>query len=99
MMYFINVFLVAMMSILDAATNDLAQLINNLDLEATPGTPDMTPLDRLLFSLQRHGKFTQDEASPTKKSRGEILAQSKGASKELAGGSPRQLVCSQFPRA
>jgi serine/arginine repetitive matrix protein 2 len=32
------------MSILDAATNDLAQLINRLDLEATPGTPDMTPL-------------------------------------------------------
>ncbi|KAF8148662.1 hypothetical protein B0H34DRAFT_802878 [Crassisporium funariophilum] len=35
-------------SILDAATNDLALLINNLDLQATPGTtpntPDMTPL-------------------------------------------------------
>ena len=33
-----------MISVLDAATNDLAQLINKLDLEATPGTPDMTPL-------------------------------------------------------
>ncbi|KAF8060726.1 hypothetical protein FPV67DRAFT_304096 [Lyophyllum atratum] len=32
------------LSILDAATNDLAQLINHLDLEATPGTPDMTPI-------------------------------------------------------
>lgn len=32
------------LSILDAATNDLAQLINNLDLQATPTTPDMTPL-------------------------------------------------------
>lgn len=32
------------LSILDAATNDLAQLINNLDLEATPNTPDLTPL-------------------------------------------------------
>src|ERR1700683_2059946 len=28
------------MSVLDAATNDLAQLINHLDLEATPGSPD-----------------------------------------------------------
>ncbi|PPQ91217.1 hypothetical protein CVT25_001175 [Psilocybe cyanescens] len=32
------------LSILDAATNDLAMLINNLDLQATPSTPDMTPL-------------------------------------------------------
>ncbi|KAF9439512.1 hypothetical protein P691DRAFT_769556 [Macrolepiota fuliginosa MF-IS2] len=32
------------LSILDAATNDLVQLINNLDLEATPATPDLTPL-------------------------------------------------------
>ncbi|KAF7437378.1 hypothetical protein PC9H_004217 [Pleurotus ostreatus] len=32
------------MSILSAATNELAQLINNLDLEATPNTPDLTPL-------------------------------------------------------
>ena len=30
--------------ILDAATNDLALLINTLDLQATPITPDMTPL-------------------------------------------------------
>ncbi|TFK19266.1 hypothetical protein FA15DRAFT_709141 [Coprinopsis marcescibilis] len=32
------------LSVLSAATNDLAMLINNLDLEATPATPDMTPL-------------------------------------------------------
>jgi len=32
------------MSILDAATNDLAQLINRLDLQATPGTPDVSPI-------------------------------------------------------
>lgn len=33
------------LSILDAATNDLALLINNLDLQATPSTPgDLTPL-------------------------------------------------------
>ena len=31
------------MSVLDAATNDLAQLINILDLEATPGSVEMTP--------------------------------------------------------
>ena len=30
--------------ILDAATNNLALLINTLDLQATPMTPDMTPL-------------------------------------------------------
>jgi serine/arginine repetitive matrix protein 2 len=32
------------LSILDAATNDLALLINTLDLQATPITPDLTPL-------------------------------------------------------
>ncbi|KAG6896181.1 hypothetical protein C0992_009839 [Termitomyces sp. T32_za158] len=32
------------LSILDAATNDLAQLINHLDLQATPATPDVTSL-------------------------------------------------------
>jgi len=31
------------LSILSAATNDLALLINTLDLQATPSTPDMTP--------------------------------------------------------
>ncbi|KAG6835886.1 hypothetical protein H0H93_013662 [Arthromyces matolae] len=32
------------LSILDAATNNLAHLINHLDLEATTTTPDLTPL-------------------------------------------------------
>lgn len=36
--YFLGV-----LSILSAATNDLALLINTLDLQATPSTPDMTP--------------------------------------------------------
>ncbi|KAF8839757.1 hypothetical protein BDN67DRAFT_736710 [Paxillus ammoniavirescens] len=50
------------MSLLDAATNDLAQLINRLDLEATPGTPDMTPMSqRSPFSLGR-----QNGATPAK---------------------------------
>ncbi|KAI1792344.1 hypothetical protein LXA43DRAFT_354749, partial [Ganoderma leucocontextum] len=33
-----------MLSLLDAATNDLASLINRLDLEATPGSTNNTPL-------------------------------------------------------
>ena len=35
---------IGVLSILDAATNDLALLINTLDLQATPITPDITPL-------------------------------------------------------
>jgi hypothetical protein len=35
---------IGVLSILDAATNDLALLINTLDLQATPITPDLTPL-------------------------------------------------------
>ncbi|KAF8429851.1 hypothetical protein L210DRAFT_3652038 [Boletus edulis BED1] len=34
------------MSLLDAVTNDLAQLINRLDLEATPESVEMTPLSQ-----------------------------------------------------
>jgi serine/arginine repetitive matrix protein 2 len=36
----------AVISLLDAATNDLAQLINKLDLEATPGSVEMTPMSQ-----------------------------------------------------
>jgi serine/arginine repetitive matrix protein 2 len=36
----------AAMSLLDAATNDLAQLINRLDLEATPGSVEVTPISQ-----------------------------------------------------
>ena len=36
----------AVMSVLDAATNDLAQLINILDLEATPRSVEMTPMSQ-----------------------------------------------------
>ncbi|KAG8220621.1 hypothetical protein J3R82DRAFT_2877 [Butyriboletus roseoflavus] len=43
----------AVMSLLDAATNDLAQLINRLDLEATPGSVEMTPMShRSQFFLE-----------------------------------------------
>ncbi|KIJ60131.1 hypothetical protein HYDPIDRAFT_32553 [Hydnomerulius pinastri MD-312] len=49
----------AVISLLDAATNDLAQLINRLDLEATPGTPDMTPMSRRSpFSLERSNNMS-----------------------------------------
>ncbi|KAF8878425.1 hypothetical protein BD779DRAFT_1663807 [Infundibulicybe gibba] len=51
------------LSILDAATNDLAQLINHLDLEATPATPDMTPLRPSPLSAD---KQTDYDMSPTK---------------------------------
>jgi serine/arginine repetitive matrix protein 2 len=48
------------MSLLDAATNDLAQLINRLDLQATP---DMSPMSGRSPSL-----FTSSQAgSPTKR--------------------------------
>ncbi|KAF5376919.1 hypothetical protein D9615_007315 [Tricholomella constricta] len=75
------------LSILDAATNDLAQLINHLDLEATPGTPDMTPLrpsPELLNSLYKNrsspGAYEMD--SPTKnKSKNFILPMDSPAKK------------------
>ncbi|GLB36845.1 hypothetical protein LshimejAT787_0311320 [Lyophyllum shimeji] len=56
------------LSILDAATNDLAQLINHLDLEATPATPDMTPLrpSAALFGSLSKGGSPGDYDSPTK---------------------------------
>jgi hypothetical protein len=53
------------MSILNTMTNDLALLINRLDLQATPGTPDMMPL-RLSVGNSRSALCTND-ASPTKK--------------------------------
>ena len=39
------------MSLLDAATDDLASLINRLDLEATPRTPDVSPFGSAQRSL------------------------------------------------
>ncbi|KAI0339201.1 hypothetical protein BDW22DRAFT_606971 [Trametopsis cervina] len=41
------------LSILDAATNDLASLINRLDLEATPASRNNSPLKRSPLSLRR----------------------------------------------
>jgi hypothetical protein len=48
-----------MISLLDAATNDLAQLINRLDLEATP---DMMPMSVRSLSLLH----PSEAGSPTK---------------------------------
>ncbi|KAI6113748.1 hypothetical protein EDD16DRAFT_1802786, partial [Pisolithus croceorrhizus] len=49
----------AVMSLLDAATNDLAQLINRLDLEATPGSRDISPRsNRSPSSLDQPGSPT-----------------------------------------
>ncbi|KAG6330873.1 hypothetical protein ID866_8216 [Astraeus odoratus] len=45
---------IAVLSLLDAATNDLAQLINRLDLEATPGSRDISPRSGRSPSLLDH---------------------------------------------
>ena len=42
------------MSLLDAATNDLASLINRLDLEATPCAPDVSSFTSVQRSLANH---------------------------------------------
>jgi hypothetical protein len=59
------------MSILDAATNELAQLINHLDLEATPGTPDVSPLRP---SLQDSTSKKNDPESPLRAGLRESMA-------------------------
>jgi len=52
----------AVMSVLDAATNDLAQLINIPNLEATPGSVEMA-------SMSQRSPFLLDpSASPPPKS-------------------------------
>ena len=64
----------AVMSLLDAATNDLAQLINRLDLEATPGSVEVTPTgQRSSFLLEPSANFPPSKRltteSPVKDSR------------------------------
>ncbi|KAF8814601.1 hypothetical protein BYT27DRAFT_7249906 [Phlegmacium glaucopus] len=54
------------LSILDAATNDLALLINTLDLQATPATPDMTPLRPSPLTAEKIAAAEYD-GSPRKK--------------------------------
>ncbi|KAI0027700.1 hypothetical protein K488DRAFT_90544 [Vararia minispora EC-137] len=63
---------ICMLSLLDAATNDLASLISRLDLEASPGTPNGSPL-RLSPSLSKLFRDSpglpggKDYGSPIKK--------------------------------
>lgn len=52
-------------SLLDAATDDLASLINRLDLEATPRTPDVSPLASLQRSLTNRGSTSTLESPLT----------------------------------
>ena len=58
--------LLGVLSILDAATNDLALLINTLDLQATPATPDITPLRPSPLLAKATGAIDYD-GSPRKK--------------------------------
>ena len=53
------------MSLLDAATDDLASLINRLDLEATPRTPDVSPLSSSQRSLANRGSTATLESPLT----------------------------------
>ena len=52
-------------SLLDAATDDLASLINRLDLEATPCTPDISPLASVQRSLANRGSTATLESPLT----------------------------------
>jgi len=54
------------MSLLDAATDDLASLINRLDLEATPRTPDVSPFASVQRSLANRGSSTNLESPSTR---------------------------------
>ena len=53
------------LSLLDAATDDLASLINRLDLEATPRTPDVSPFASAQRSLANRGSTTTLESPLT----------------------------------
>ena len=53
------------MSLLDAATDDLASLINRLDLEATPCTPDVSPFASAQRSLTNRGSAATLESPLT----------------------------------
>jgi serine/arginine repetitive matrix protein 2 len=71
------------LSILDAATNDLAQLINTLDLEATPhATPDMTPHRRRSDPQESPTKFLLEKLSPLS-SRSKTLRESSNSMASL----------------
>ena len=58
---------IGVLSILDAATNDLALLINTLDLQATPNTPDLTPLRPSPLPAEKVAGTLEYDGSPKKK--------------------------------
>jgi hypothetical protein len=58
---------IGVISILDAETNDLALLINTLDLQATPNTPDVTPLRPSPFPSEKLPGTPEYNGSPKKK--------------------------------
>ena len=67
-----NIFIfIAVISILNAATSDLASLINRLDLQATPDASGFTPGSQFGSSTNRYGtpaKKDDVEKTPSKKS-------------------------------
>lgn len=56
-------------SLLDAATDDLASLINRLDLEATPRTPDISPFASVQRSLVNRESTATLESPSTRAKR------------------------------
>ena len=58
--------LLGVLSILDAATNNLVLLINTLNLQATLATPDITPIWPSLLPAKATGAINYD-GSPRKK--------------------------------
>ena len=60
--------MIGAISVLDAATNDLAQLINHLDLEATPGTPqDRSAIQRSPSTAEKLAMGFKPGESPVEK--------------------------------
>lgn len=62
-----KVWLVDALSVLDAATNELESLIDRLDLEATPCTPDLTQLQAPTLIARRDGSPTPKPRSPARR--------------------------------
>ena len=82
--------ILGVLSILSAATNDLASLINTLDLQATPSTPDMTPLkasNQLESPLKRTLRRQVSSLASLRP-----YAQSRGYNAKLASSNPTALV-------
>lgn len=91
--------IIGVLSILDAATNGLALLINTLDLQATPMTPDMTPLQPSPSPAEE----VAAENSPLKKNLRPVwaplalrlYAQSRGAVKPNMSKPPMNTISAQ----